>query len=194
MTPGTATTLETTAATTRAERRRAMLERLAEIGMHLAEQVGAHAAASMAAVNEEKGGDPTRAFATVSRCIRLTLAMEARVDRQILALRKGIAPATIETSCTKDERVRRSVTPHVDSSTRGELREGLVEYDPDERLFSRPFRDPVAATSEDPERDVSTSADNTASLPPRRRRAQLDAARPSHFPGLDPPPSRREEE
>ncbi len=75
-----------------AERRRAMLARLAEIGMELAEQIGAHTAAAMAAINEDKAGDPTRPFATVARAVRLTLALEARVDAQILALRNGKLP------------------------------------------------------------------------------------------------------
>ena len=81
------------AAIARAERRRAVLERLSEIGMNLAEQIGAHSAASMAAVNEERGCDPSRAYATVSRAVRMTLALEARVDGEILALRRGELPA-----------------------------------------------------------------------------------------------------
>lgn len=81
------------AAIARAEQRRARLERLSEIGMALAEQVGAHAAAAMAAVNEEAGGDPARAFATVSRAVRMTLALEARFDDQIMAMRRGQLPA-----------------------------------------------------------------------------------------------------
>src|SRR5579875_2808111 len=76
-----------------AERRRAILGELAELGLYLARQVSAHAAAAMSAINEDNGGDPTRAFATVSRSVRLTLAMEARLDAQILALRNGKTPA-----------------------------------------------------------------------------------------------------
>ncbi len=81
------------AAIARAERRCAMLERLSEIGMELAEQIGAHSAAARAAVNEEAGGDPTRAYATVSRAVRMTLALQARFDDHILALRRGQLPA-----------------------------------------------------------------------------------------------------
>ena len=77
----------------RAEQRRGKLERLSDIGMNLAEQVGAHAAAAMAAVNEDRAGDPARAFATVSRAVRMTLALEARFDDHILALRRGQLPA-----------------------------------------------------------------------------------------------------
>ena len=81
------------AAIARAERRRGGLERLSEIGMALAEQVGAHAAAKIAAVNEDRAGDPARAFATVSRAVRMTFALEARFDDHILALRRGLIPA-----------------------------------------------------------------------------------------------------
>ncbi len=84
---------EISAAITRAERRRGKLERLSDIGMDLAEQVGAHAAAAMAAVNEKHGGDPGRAFAAVSRAVRLTLALETRLDEEILALRNGDLPS-----------------------------------------------------------------------------------------------------
>ena len=106
-----------------------MLERLAEIGMHLAEQVGAHVAASMAAINEDKAGDPTRAFATVSRSLRLTLAMEARVDRQILALRKGEPPHD------EPSRACRSASAGIQQTSRAraaapERHESLLEYDP----------------------------------------------------------------
>ncbi len=81
------------AALAQAERRRIRLVELGEIGINLACGVGAHAAAAMSAINEDNGGDPTRAFATVSRSVRLTVAMEARVDAVILALRKGRMPA-----------------------------------------------------------------------------------------------------
>ncbi len=73
----------------RAERRRSKLERMSDIGMDLVEQVGVHAAA----VTEKREGDPCRAFAVVSRAVRMTLALEARVDDQILAMRRGEFPA-----------------------------------------------------------------------------------------------------
>ena len=77
------------AAIARAERRRGKLERMSDVGMELVEQVGAQAAA----VNETREGDPCRAFAVVSRAVRMTLALEARVDDRILALRRGEFPA-----------------------------------------------------------------------------------------------------
>lgn len=77
------------AAIARAELRRGKLERISDVGMQLVEQVGAHAAAAMAAVNEERKGDPCRSFAVISRSMRMTLALEARFDDQILAMRRG---------------------------------------------------------------------------------------------------------
>ena len=66
---------------------------MSDVGMNLVEQIGAHAAAAMAAVNEPRAGDPGRAFATVSRAVRMTLALEGRVDGEILALHRGEFPA-----------------------------------------------------------------------------------------------------
>jgi hypothetical protein len=100
------------AAIARAERRCARLERLAEIGMTLVEQIGAHASASMAAVNEERGGDPGRAYATVSRAVRMTLALEARFDEQILALRRGELPAPRRVRTPAAVEIAESETAH----------------------------------------------------------------------------------
>ncbi len=124
------------AAIARAERRRGMLERLAEVGMHLAEQVGAHAAAAMSAVNEDHGGDPARAFATAARAVRLTLAMEARVDRQILALRKGEGLGSTRSSGSRPDveaapraRSNGACERRQDQALAREAREGLHESD-----------------------------------------------------------------
>jgi hypothetical protein len=95
----------------RAERRLRMLEELAQIGMNLARALerqalaaadpvdpaepaapdAAEASASRAPTPNTPAGDPSVAFARISRAIRLTLALEARTDEQLRALRAGVA-------------------------------------------------------------------------------------------------------
>ena len=166
------------AAIARAERRRGKLERLSDIGMAMAERIDAHAAASMVAVNEERGGDPSRAYAVVSRAVRMTLALEARFDDQILVLRRGepAAPRRVRASAAA-ETVEPQATPpaaklpdprrdragdgvrdaiHLEVETLDDAREALDALN--ERLFdseaydvllSLPLRDAVAAICAD---------------------------------------------
>jgi hypothetical protein len=80
----------------RAERRLRLLEELAEIGMDLArtlrrEAVAAAEPEEAAAPEKSARGDPADAFARLSRAVRLTLALEARIDDQLSALRAGVA-------------------------------------------------------------------------------------------------------
>ena len=74
-----------------AERRLAMLERLAEIGMALAEEIGARNV--NAPYHPEPRHDPARSFAAVSRAVRLTLALEVRIEAALVALRNGETPS-----------------------------------------------------------------------------------------------------
>jgi hypothetical protein len=87
----------------RAERRLRLLEELSQIGMDLARTL--HRRALAAADPAEpaapddcetsdspagSAGDPSVAFARISRAIRLTLALEARTDEALRALRAGV--------------------------------------------------------------------------------------------------------
>ena len=74
----------------RAERGLAMLDRLAVIGMAIAEEIGERIVG--APYHPEPRHDPVRGFAAASRSVRLTLAMVTRVDAEILALRNGALP------------------------------------------------------------------------------------------------------
>ena len=85
------------AAVAHAENRREKLERLSDMGMIMVEQCGAHASAALAAPAEKNQVDPSRAYAVLSRAIRMTLALEARFDDHILALRRGEIPAAPRT-------------------------------------------------------------------------------------------------
>ena len=94
----------------RAERRLRILEDLTQIGMNLARALerqalaaadpadpaepaapDAEASANRAHTPITPARDPSVAFARIARAIRLTLALEARTDEQLRALRAGVA-------------------------------------------------------------------------------------------------------
>jgi len=75
----------------RAERRLAMLRRLADLGMQLAEELAGRAVSS--SDRAEPKHDPAESFARISRAVRLTLALEARFEQELAALRAGDAAA-----------------------------------------------------------------------------------------------------
>ena len=75
----------------RAEGRRGLLEQLSAMGMKAAERLANRTWAP------EVGEEAARhgvAFAKVSRAIRLTLMLEARIDVEILALCSGVTPTS----------------------------------------------------------------------------------------------------
>ncbi len=74
------------AAIARAEARRGVLERIVVVGMELVEDIRERTV--NAPGHPEPRHDPARAFAHVSRAVRLTLAFEARIDADI-AMRNG---------------------------------------------------------------------------------------------------------
>ena len=161
------------AAIARAERRRAMLERLATIGMALAEEIGERNV--KAPYHPEPRHDPGRAFAAVSRAVRLTLALEARMDADILAMRNGaaasvfaaaVSPASApdvaagarETLSPRRATVRAAVCEVIDheigdaetaGAARGRLDERLTESESDAAVLALPFRECVAAICAD---------------------------------------------
>ena len=73
-----------------AERRLAMLRRLADLGMTLAEELAGRAVPG--ADRPEPKHDPAESFARISRAVRLTLALEARLEQDLAALRAGGVP------------------------------------------------------------------------------------------------------
>ena len=155
-----------------AERRRAMLERLAELGMEMAEQISAHAAA--AAAESGPSCNPGKAFTGVSRAVRLTLILEGRIEKDILAMRKGVVPAeagpppvsgartwgssSTESACPRRNRVRDAVRAALDRESGdrerpdhvlGRLQERLIENDDYDAFLFRPWRETVAAICAD---------------------------------------------
>ena len=143
-----------------AERRLAMLERLAEMGMAVA------AAVTEAVVEfpHRPGSGPqgARAFAQVSRAVRLTLMLAARVEKSILAMRKGevgleaalAARDAADPPGDRAERVRAVVSPVIEREAADAedaevlmrlLDSRLVERDDARAFLSRPFHDCVKA-------------------------------------------------
>ena len=115
------------AAIARAERRLAMLERLAEIGMALAEEIGARNV--NAPYHPEPRHDPARSFAVVSRAVRLTLAFEVRIEAALVALRNGETPSV---PAPRDARAapagaREASDDGADRDPRERCREDLVD-------------------------------------------------------------------
>ncbi len=84
MTVAAAPDPETAAAIARAEERRAVLERLTQLGMTMAE-----ALTQQAASPDDPRPDPGPTFAKVARAVRMSVALETKLDELILALRNG---------------------------------------------------------------------------------------------------------
>ena len=147
-----------------AERRLVMLERLAEMGMSVA------AAVTEAVVEfpHRPGSGPqgARAFAQVSRAVRLTLMLAARVEKFILAMRKGewgleaalAARDLADPPGTRADRVRAAVTPALEREAadredaevlRRRLDTRLADPDGAAAFLSRPFHDCVKAICTD---------------------------------------------
>jgi hypothetical protein len=88
----------------RIERQIAMLERLAQIGMELAEACGRDARAMAPAPghpSREPGRDPALVFARVARAVRMTIALESRLAGDLADLDRADARAE---AARKDER------------------------------------------------------------------------------------------
>ena len=147
-----------TAAIASAEESLAMLRRLASLGMCLAEDICERAIGSP--YHPEIKHEPGRSFATVSRAVRLTLVLKAKVEASLIALRNGetvlAAPmprhgpdcASNPAMAAPDEIAGGS--PDDDAlETLDRARESLREYERFDEIPSRPFDDCVAAIRAD---------------------------------------------
>ena len=143
-----------------AERRLAMLERLAEMGMAIAGEITERAVDLPH--RPEAGAEPARAFSSVSRAVRLTLMLAAKVETRILAMRKGelgLEAATLldeaaESPKAKGERVRAALAVAIDREAadaedarhlRRDLDKRLAERDDFGAFLAQPFRACVEA-------------------------------------------------
>jgi hypothetical protein len=111
-----------------ADRHGAILTRLAELGMTLAEDLHARA---LAAKDDRSANDLALAFHRVSRSLRQTLALEARLERERRqALREAAqreASETLTRIQKKRAQVLRAVAPLVWTEYEGDDAEALVE-------------------------------------------------------------------
>ena len=191
------------AALARAERRRARLEELSELGMGLARELTSRAVEGP--YHPEPRHDPARAFASIARAVRFTLALEAKVEERILALRKGELPkvaggaAAPFAPCasgpeaalgsrrerlgeaaaideTDDEADEERACAELDG-----LYERLTEREYDDALLSRPWRASVAAVCGD--LGVEEELDEIASSLPRSGEGGLSPAGESRVGG-----------
>ena len=181
------------AAIARAERRRGVLEQLTETGMRIISEIEGRTV--QAPLHPEPRHDPARAFAAVSRSVRLTLILEARIGRDILAMRKGrflssAAPSAADSvaqprSNPARAKVRDAVWAAIDRESgdvetadvaRRHLHERLIEGEAYDVLLSGPWRACVAAICADLglSPDWSTWSDD-AGFPPPARVEPVDA-------------------
>jgi hypothetical protein len=136
----------------RAEQRRAMLERMADQGMSIAERLTARSVAP------EIGGDILRhadMFAKIARGVRLAIILETKLDGQILAYRKGDltaldepAPRASARTASDPSRPARKVSDIEDSGDE-DYDDDLVEGPEYDRLPTGGFRNWVEAICDD---------------------------------------------
>lgn len=117
-------------ATDRAEQRARMLGELADVAMDLARDMAERA---KAADSLEEAGHFTRAFDRLARSVRLTLGLEARLERDLRAEARTVRIETREAILLR----RQQVSARLESVMRAEVpraeREGL-EYEMNRRL------------------------------------------------------------
>jgi hypothetical protein len=178
----------------RAEERLDMLRELAELGMSLARELTrrtlgapepvadpdppAAAAAAAAAAARGDGDfsfaargrpeprDPAESFARISRAVRLTLALEARAEADLAALRAGEPASAPESGaaaprdypsahrnrvrdCVSDVIDREITEPRLAQDMLDALHERLTEGERYDAFIHQPLRDSVAAICED---------------------------------------------
>ncbi len=122
-----------TDAIARGERRRAKLERLSDIGMELAEEIRERNVKTP--YHPEPKHDPARAFAAVSRAVRLTIVLEAKVDAEIVALRNGEAMSSPNSVRAKPRGAAARETNDVETARESRDCENLVDREADDFGF-----------------------------------------------------------
>lgn len=169
---------EVAAVIARAELRREMLERLSSLAMRLAGELverATEAPRKPADDNEppppEPRHEPGRAFAAVSRAVRFTLALEAKIDQEILALMRGEAasaeannesapppppppnPLAVRrrriTACLWDAINEKATDAEAADDLCAAVQERLIEGETYDEFLFRPFRESVEAVCRD---------------------------------------------
>jgi hypothetical protein len=126
-----------------------MLTRLAEIGMEIAEVAGLQAKASLDGAVPSV--DPGLTYARVARAVRMTIALQSRLLKELPALNRALVEA-------RRRRVRRLVdqaieAEHDDADEIERLSDEALEHlrDPDDlaELLNRPIHEVVALICKD---------------------------------------------
>ena len=174
----------------------AMLARLAEIGMAIAEAAGRRAAAEAqdgAAGRPEAASNPALEFARVARAVRMTIALQARLAKDLSALDRAGAAALASEADTCRERVQRQVERVLGARCEDEDEAEQLASDAWERLTDEDDADlaarPVAEVVARICRDLGLSpedGDAAVDLPPLAvwpPEPTVSAARPWARPG-----------
>jgi hypothetical protein len=152
----------------RIEERRDVLDRLARKGMEMVERLAAGEDVEIA--GRKPFADPARAFAVISRAVRLCLALGCRLDQEIIALLRGgpiptlailapEAPAALKTSAAEPEtpvpasgpreRIARAIDAVIEAETadreaaerqRAYVEEHLIEGEDYDAFLHQPWR------------------------------------------------------
>ena len=139
-----------------AELRLAMLKRLASLGMRVAEELAERTVNSP--YHPEPRHEPGRAFAAISRAVRLTIVLEARVEADLFAMRRGEVPKAAAAPAPRPRRAARVPDNDdeeidddggVEAVARERTWECLVDREDDETLLDRPFDEAVATIRAD---------------------------------------------
>ena len=142
------------------ERQIAMLTRLAEIGMEIAEAAGRQAAGSAAeAADGPPLGDPGLAYARAARAVRMTLFLQSRLAKDLADLDKAEVQARAERTSARRARLHRLVEQAIEAERRDEDEIEHLSSDAWERLRdaddeaelvgSAPFAEVVARICQD---------------------------------------------
>ena len=181
-----------------------MADRLAVPGMRLAEEVVQRAVDSP--YHPEAKHEPARAFAQVSRAVRFTLTLQARVQKEILALRNWELtsnrvtpdiPTPERPPLSLRLRARDAVAEAIErESPEGEasrgafrrLNENLIDRETYDTFLDLPFRDCVEAICADLGLDPKTVWGSAPPWPTKRLRPVTpnDLIRPTSLKRMGP--------
>ncbi len=161
----------------RIEERRDALDRLADQGMAMAERLAAGEHVEIA--GRKPFSDPARAFAVISRAVRLCLALASRLDEELIALLRGgpipdlailksEAPAVVKAPTAEPdapvavasprERIARAVDAAIEAEAgdrevserqRAYVQDHLIEGEDYDALLHQPWRVVVQAICSD---------------------------------------------
>jgi hypothetical protein len=179
------------------ERQLAMLTRLAEIGMEIAEEAGRQATGRGRPAEGTPMRDPGLIYARVARAVRMTIALQSRLTDDLAGLARAADMARADRRRRLDRLVERAVeAEHAEGDDTGRLRdearERLTDAELDAELDGLTFVEAVARICE----DLGLSPDRTARIvaaagaddgPPAAPWPDGAAADPSRDPASHPP-------